>query len=170
MSGIGTSRRRGTKRRKGIGIDGRQRLLARVGASDDGIRILGDGVQDRSGCRSRVAVAARVRCDNSSHRKKRYVVALQLAVHARPTRLLDPPMGDLAAPAGVERRVQRRIVRGLRQRPAEARGLRPLQDLPRRRALDRSRRAISCVDRQEDIRQDFFTPLPTQIGYSSEAQ
>ena len=39
-SGTGTSRRRGTRRRRGIGIDRRQRLLTRVGASDDGIRIL----------------------------------------------------------------------------------------------------------------------------------
>ena len=62
------------------------------------------------------------------------MLALQFAMHAGPIRLLDAPMAALAAPTGVERRLQRRVVHVVRQRPGEARGLRPLQRLPHRRA------------------------------------
>ena len=40
----------------------------------------------------------------------------------------------LPAPAGVERRRQRPVVHGLRQRPGEPRAVRPFQGLPHRRA------------------------------------
>jgi hypothetical protein len=68
-----------------------------------------------------------------------------------PIRLDDAPVAALAAPAGVERRLHRPVGHILRQRPGEASDVRPLQGL---RAVDRampSRRAISCVDTQENV-------------------
>ena len=83
----------------------------------------------------RVAVAARVVGDVFVPQDQQGdVLALQFAMHAGPIGLLDAPMAALAAPAGVERRLQRRVVHVLGQRPGEARGLRPLQRLPHRRA------------------------------------
>ena len=69
----------------------------------------------------RVAVAARVRGDVFVPQDQQGdVLALQFAMHAGPIRLLDPPMAAFAAPAGVERRLQRRVVHVLRQRPGRA--------------------------------------------------
>src|ERR1700759_1260664 len=62
------------------------------------------------------------------------VLALEFAMHAGPIRLGDPPVAALAAAAGVERRLQRRVGHALRQRPGEARGLSALQRLPHGRA------------------------------------
>jgi hypothetical protein len=83
----------------------------------------------------RVAVAAGVGGDVLVPQDQQGdVLALQLAMHAGPIGLLDAPMATLAAPAGVERRFQRRVVHALRQGPGQARGLRPLQRLPHCRA------------------------------------
>ena len=62
------------------------------------------------------------------------MLALQFAMHVGPVRLGDPPMAALAAPAGVERRLQRPVGHVLRQRPGEARAVSPLQRLPHHRA------------------------------------
>ena len=82
-----------------------------------------------------VAVAARVRGDVFVPEDQQGdVLALQFAMHAAPIRLCDPPMAPFAAPAGVERRLQRAVAHVLRQRPGQPRILRPLQRLPHRRA------------------------------------
>jgi hypothetical protein len=62
------------------------------------------------------------------------VLALQFAMYGGPIRLGDPPVAALAASAGVERPLQRRVVHIVRQWPGEACGLRPPQRLPHRRA------------------------------------
>ena len=83
----------------------------------------------------RVAIAARVRGDVFVPQDQQGdVLALQFAMHAGPVWFLDPPMAALAAPAGVERRLQRLVVHILRQRPGEASNVRPFQCLPHRRA------------------------------------
>ena len=83
----------------------------------------------------RVAVAAGVGGDVFVPQdQKGDVLALQFAMHAGPVRLLDPPMAAFAAPAGVERRLQRPVGHVFRQRPGEARPVRPLQRLPYCRA------------------------------------
>ena len=64
------------------------------------------------------------------------MLALQLPMHAGPIRLRDAPMAAFAAPAGVERRLQRLVVHALWQGPGEACGLHPLQRLPHSRAGD----------------------------------
>ena len=64
------------------------------------------------------------------------MLALQFAMHGGPIRLRDPPVAAFAAPAGVERRLQRPVVHVVRQGPAEAGGLHPLQRLPHGRAGD----------------------------------
>ena len=83
----------------------------------------------------RVAVAARVRDDVFvPEDQQRDVLALQFAMHAGPIRLCDAPVAPFAAPAGVERRLQRAVAHVLRQGPGKPRGLRPLQRFPHRRA------------------------------------
>jgi hypothetical protein len=64
------------------------------------------------------------------------VLALQLAMNGGPIRLRDPAMAAFAAPAGVERRLQRLVVHALWKGPGEACGLHPLQRLPHSRAGD----------------------------------
>jgi hypothetical protein len=59
----------------------------------------------------RVAVAPGIRGDVLVPEDQQGdVLALQLAMHAGPIRLLDAPVTPLAAPAGVERRPERRVV------------------------------------------------------------
>src|SRR5271157_423427 len=83
----------------------------------------------------RVAVAVRVGGDIFVPQDQQGdVLALQLAMHGGPIRLRDPPVAAFAAPAGVERRLQRLVVHALRQGPGEACSLRPLQRLPHTRA------------------------------------
>ena len=81
----------------------------------------------------RVAVAARIGGDvfvPQDHQGD--VLALQLAMHACPIRLLDAPMAPFAAPVSVKRRLQRIVVHAVRQRPGKSGALRPLQSLPHR--------------------------------------
>ena len=83
----------------------------------------------------RIAVAARIGGDIFVPQNRQGdVLALQLAMHARPVRLRDPPMAPFAAPGGVERRLQRVVVHSLRQRPGQSGALRALDRLPHRRA------------------------------------
>ena len=62
------------------------------------------------------------------------MLALQFAMHVGPIRLRDPPVAAFAAPAGVERRLQRLVVHALRQGPGQACAVRPLQCLTHRPA------------------------------------
>ena len=64
------------------------------------------------------------------------MLALQLPMHAGPIRLRDAPMAAFAAPAGVERRLQRLVVHALGQGPGRGRGSTPVRCFPHSRAGD----------------------------------
>jgi hypothetical protein len=72
-------------------------------------------------------------------------------MHAGPVRFLDPPMAAFAAPAGAERRLKRLVVHASgkgQDRPAPSTRFNVSRTVERARP---SRRAISCVDTDEDF-------------------